>query len=244
MERMTLFVHSSTISPTCQSCLLLVAESKLPVKIKVLAYDEGERFSKDFLKLNPYHCVPTLKQEDGFVIWESHTVMRYLCDYFSDSSKEPSLIIKTCYPSNIKARARVNQLLDYRHCKLYPSILKATMPFLGYEAPVSQQVAESTRKQLHEELERFSSVYLREEGKYAGGFHHPTIADFSIVPALGFTTVLKGYELPKRIQAYIKDFTKNVASYEEINKGFILKTKHLALAIEKRLSHKSQLSDD
>lgn len=60
---------------------------------------------KPFIDLNPYHCVPTIVHGD-FVLWESHAVLKYLCDAFKGNN-----FLSKVYPEDAIQRARINQLL-------------------------------------------------------------------------------------------------------------------------------------
>lgn len=52
---------------------------KIGVDLVPVNLFKGEQNSPDFLKLNPNHRVPVL-EHDGFVIWESYSIMQYLAD--------------------------------------------------------------------------------------------------------------------------------------------------------------------
>lgn len=38
----------------------------------------GVKHTPDFLAMNPHGRVPVIKDVDGTVVWESHTILRYL----------------------------------------------------------------------------------------------------------------------------------------------------------------------
>lgn len=60
--------------------------------------------SPAFLALNPNGLVPVL-QDDDFVLWESNTIIRYLAAQYGSGE---------LYPSSPRARARVDQWLDWQ----------------------------------------------------------------------------------------------------------------------------------
>jgi len=75
-----------------------------------LAYervDAGGQFgvvnTPEYRKLNPNGLVPTL-EEDGFVLWESHTIVRYLCAKHSMG--------RLC-PSDLRVRADAERWMDW-----------------------------------------------------------------------------------------------------------------------------------
>ena len=83
-----------------------------------LAYDRidaGMQFGKNneaaYLAMNPNGRVPTLVDGD-FVLWESNSVMRYLCMAHGQNS--------AIYPQNPQARAAVDRWLDWTLSTLQP----------------------------------------------------------------------------------------------------------------------------
>lgn len=58
----------------------------------------------EFLKLNPNAMVPVIQDED-FVLWESNSIIRYLATRYGDES---------LYPVEARARARVDQWIDWQ----------------------------------------------------------------------------------------------------------------------------------
>ncbi|MGH8686212.1 MAG: glutathione S-transferase family protein [Burkholderiales bacterium] len=75
-----------------------------------LAYertDAGGQFgvvnTPEYRTMNPNGLVPTI-DEDGFILWESHTIVRYLCAKHSPG--------KLC-PSDLRARADAERWMDW-----------------------------------------------------------------------------------------------------------------------------------
>ena len=77
--------------------------------------DAGMAFGKnnepEYLAMNPNGRVPTLVDGD-YVLWESNSVMRYLCMAYGKGSP--------IYPSAPKARASVDRWLDWTLSTLQP----------------------------------------------------------------------------------------------------------------------------
>ena len=69
--------------------------------------DAGGQFgvvnSPEYRKLNPNGLVPTI-DEDGFVLWESHTIVRYLCARHSMG--------RLC-PQDLRVRADAERWMDW-----------------------------------------------------------------------------------------------------------------------------------
>ena len=74
----------------------------------------GKQYTPEFLKLNPNSKVPAI-DDDGFVLWESQAIMRYLADKHQ---------AHTWYPTDPKARAYVEGWLDWNQTRLGPEAAK------------------------------------------------------------------------------------------------------------------------
>ncbi|MCC8952623.1 glutathione S-transferase family protein [Bradyrhizobium sp. Pear77] len=98
-------------SVNVQKVLWCLAELDLPYQ----RIDAGMQFGKndqpDYLAMNPNGRVPTLVDGD-YVLWESNSVMRYLCMAYGQSSP--------VYPRAPKARAAVDRWLDWTLSTLQP----------------------------------------------------------------------------------------------------------------------------
>lgn len=77
--------------------------------------DAGMQFGKnhepDYLAMNPNGRIPTLVDGD-YVLWESNSVMRYLCMAYGQTSP--------IYPPDAKRRAAVDRWLDWTLSTLQP----------------------------------------------------------------------------------------------------------------------------
>jgi glutathione S-transferase len=75
--------------------------------LKYERVDAGMQFgvtkTPEYLKMNPNSLVPTI-EDDGFVLWESHTIVRYLAAKHG---------MGTLCPSDLKARADVERWMDW-----------------------------------------------------------------------------------------------------------------------------------
>jgi glutathione S-transferase len=71
----------------------------------------GQTKDPFYLAMNPNSLVPTLEEEDGFTLWESNSVVRYL------AGKHGGL-----EPSDPKIRARASQWMDWQLSVMGPAI--------------------------------------------------------------------------------------------------------------------------
>ena len=79
----------------------------------------GEHLTPEFLRLNPFGLIPVI-DDDGFVLRESHAILRYL------ASKHDR---RDLYPHDLRLRALLEAWMDWAATDLYAP----TRPvFLGY----------------------------------------------------------------------------------------------------------------
>lgn len=75
--------------------------------------DAGAQFGRtdtpEYRAMNPLGVVPTL-EEDGFTLFESNAILRYLCNAYAPSS--------AFYPAAPRARAEVDAWLDFQQTAL------------------------------------------------------------------------------------------------------------------------------
>src|SRR5205085_11661786 len=64
--------------------------------------EHGVTKTPQYMSMNPNSLVPTI-DDDGFVLWESHTIVRYLCAKHSAG---------TLWPTDLRARADAERWMD------------------------------------------------------------------------------------------------------------------------------------
>ena len=83
--------------------------------------DIGGPFGKNkepaYLAMNPNGLVPTLEEEDGFLLWESNSIVRYLA-----AKHDKNGVIE---PKDLKARGLANQWMDWQLSVVGPAIFQA-----------------------------------------------------------------------------------------------------------------------
>jgi glutathione S-transferase len=89
-------------STTCRPIILFCSENRIPVDYVLVDLFSDENRSEIYTRLNPNQAVPVL-EDNGFVLTESSAILKYLAD-ITDSP---------AYPKDLKARARVNEVMDF-----------------------------------------------------------------------------------------------------------------------------------
>jgi glutathione S-transferase len=101
-------VHLDPISTTSRPVLLFLAEHDVPADVVVVSLFEQAHLAPQYAALNPNKCVPTLEDGD-FVLAESSAILKYLADKIGSPA----------YPTELKARARVNEAMDWLSTGFY-----------------------------------------------------------------------------------------------------------------------------
>jgi glutathione S-transferase len=104
---MKLYMHP--LSNTSRPVRLFVAEHQLPVEEQVVDLFTGEHYKEPYVLMNPNHMVPML-EDGGFRLGESSAILKYLADEFELDAE---------YPKDLKARAHVNELMDWFNTQFY-----------------------------------------------------------------------------------------------------------------------------
>lgn len=103
---MKLYMHP--VSTTSRPIRLLIAEKGLAVDEEVVDLFSGAHHQEPYLSLNPNQMVPML-EDDGLRLTESSAILKYLADKFDLPE----------YPKELRARARVNEAMDWFNANLY-----------------------------------------------------------------------------------------------------------------------------
>jgi glutathione S-transferase len=121
---MTLALYDLPGSPNARKVRLLAAELGIPYRR--VEVDQGKLQSREYLRLNPNGMVPTIN-EDGFVLWESAAILKYL------AAKHPE---RGLLPSGQKDLATVDQWLFWFTAHVEPALdqlawERRIKPYLG-----------------------------------------------------------------------------------------------------------------
>jgi glutathione S-transferase len=113
-----LVIHGRKNSSNVQKLTWLCGELGLNYTRLDVGGPFGGNKTPDYLAMNPMGLVPCLVDGD-FVLWESNTIMRYIAATQGGEGY---------YPAEAKARAKVDQWLDWTLSAAFPAITPA---FLG-----------------------------------------------------------------------------------------------------------------
>ncbi len=99
-------------SPNVQKVIWACEELGARYAMKHVGGASGGTDAPDYLARNPNGRVPTI-EDDGFVLWESHAILRYL------AGKDPD---KRLTSDDLRVRALIDQWMDWQCAHLAPAI--------------------------------------------------------------------------------------------------------------------------
>ena len=102
-------------SANVQKVMWAVGEIGLPHERIDIAGPFGKNREPAYLAMNPNGLVPTLEEEDGFLLWESNTIVRYL------AAKHRAGVLE---PADLHTRAHASQWMDWQLSVAGPAIFE------------------------------------------------------------------------------------------------------------------------
>src|SRR5215475_7076823 len=100
-------------SSNVQKVMWAIGEMKLPHERIDIGGPFGKNKDAPYLAMNPNGLVPTLEEEDGWMLWESNSVVRYL------AAKHKSSVLE---PADLRIRAHAHKWMDWQLSVLSPAI--------------------------------------------------------------------------------------------------------------------------
>src|SRR5215211_6303170 len=95
-------LYCDPVSTTSRPVMLFAAQENIPLVLEHVDLMSGGHMAPAYLALNPNGIVPFLVDGD-FGLGESSAILKYLADKVGSAA----------YPRELKARARVNEALDW-----------------------------------------------------------------------------------------------------------------------------------
>jgi glutathione S-transferase len=175
-----LVLHDNPISSNALKVRFLLAELGLPYERRTVPL--GRPRPAAYLALNPVGGVPAL-QEDGFVVSESHAILRYLATHEGRDD---------LYPAAPRERAVVDEFLERFATGIRAAFFRHEVPALGYSrdkggfgavAP-DPAAAAAAEREIQPAL-RLLDGLVEPSATVLGRF---TIADCALAPVLHRTT--------------------------------------------------------
>lgn len=102
--------YSSNVIPV----IWTVNELGLEYQLQLAGGSFGRLDTDDYLTINPNRMIPALRDGD-FSLWESHAIVRYLCDRYSQGD--------LC-PADPRQRAIADQWMEWSGTRAFPPVIQ------------------------------------------------------------------------------------------------------------------------
>ena len=182
---MGLLLYDNPVSSNALKARLMLAEVGLPYERITVPFDLPR---PDWYRaLNPVGGIPAL-DDDGFVLAESHAILRYL----ADREERHDL-----YPADLRGRAEVDEFLDRWALTFRPAFFRHESPALGFVPGKGMLGGPPRPDALPEVVEAIApTLQLLDDLVDRSGFAlgRFTIADVAAAPIL-FRTTKTGLDL-------------------------------------------------
>ncbi|CAG0898618.1 unnamed protein product [Cyprideis torosa] len=200
-------LYTLPLSPPCRAVLLTAKALDVDVNEILCDPRTGETRTPEFLKMNPCHQIPTMK-DGNLVIGESRAIMMYLANKYGEKCLG-------LYPNCPEERAVVDNLLFFD--------MGLTSRYTGFYRPIifgdAKAIDDSAKASTQEGLELLEALLTSRGGPWAAG-EKMTIADHALIASVSSIHVHKKYfnfdKLPK-VQEWMKLCETKMKDYSIAN---------------------------
>ncbi|XP_037514398.1 glutathione S-transferase 1 [Rhipicephalus sanguineus] len=192
-------------SPPCATVRMLAKHIGVDLELKTVDTFKKEQFAPEYLKLNPFHKIPTLS-DDGFIVYESSAICYYLLRKHAPESE--------LYPDCPRVRAHIDQALATISSTIQPHYFEFFKPRF-YE--LTKPTAEDMEQFEENVIKGFEHVLG--DGNYVLG-DKLSLADLSLVAHLTIVLevpFLNAEKYPK-LKAYYNRLKAQLPYFEEVNR--------------------------
>ncbi|KAL5522171.1 hypothetical protein ACEPAF_2028 [Sanghuangporus sanghuang] len=183
---MVVKVHGFPVSGATRAVTLTLQELGVPYELVIVNVKDGEHKSAEYLEnMHPFGQIPVLVDEDGFTLFESRAIARYLvAKYGPDSGLAPK---------ELKKNALFEQAMSIESSDFAPYAgglgSEVMKPMRGLE--VSQERVSEYTSTLEQKLKVYDKILSKQ--KYLAG-NEITLADLLHLPLGNFITERAGFK--------------------------------------------------
>jgi len=125
-------------SSNVQKVMWLIGELDLPHEHIRAGGSFGLTQSAEFLAMNPHGRVPVIKDSDGTIVWESHSILRYLAARYGSPR---------FWSDDAGQRSQADRWMDWSQSTLQPAFLTGVF-WAFYRTPEALRNAKSIEENL------------------------------------------------------------------------------------------------
>ena len=154
-----------------QKVMWTIGELDLAHERKDVGGPFGGLDTADYGALNPNRRIPTLVDEDGTTIWESHAIVRYIAARYGGG---------TLWPEDPAARAGADRWLDWMQTTLLPNLAPVFLGLIRTPAEQRDMARIERAARAMGETWRILDAHLEGEGKSFVAADALTIGDIAV----------------------------------------------------------------
>lgn len=194
-------LYFTEASPPCRTIVLLADLLHIKIELVTTSPKKGETSSPSFIKMNPQHVVPTLVDDDGYIIWESRAIAKYLVGKYASNDN--------LYPTDFYKRLEVDKILDF---DLGTVFRRSTDYFVT--VLLTGKFDPSKKPKVDDAMNVLNTILERNQFGFVAG-ENMTIADISLLTIVSSLEVT-GYDFSNftKIPAWLKKVKNLIPTYE------------------------------
>jgi glutathione S-transferase len=209
---MKLYMHP--VSTACRPVLLFAADNKISMNEELVDLMTGAHMQPAYAAINPNCLVPLLEDGD-FKLTESSAILKYLADKIGSPA----------YPKDLKARAKVNEVMDWVNSQFYREwgynlCYPQLFPHLKRRSDEAQAATlEVGRENTKRWLKVFNDYWLGDNKTYLCG-NALTIADYFAVGIVTLGELIDVDFTPYPNVTRWLNTMKKLPSWAKVNEAF------------------------
>ena len=171
--------------PYCKPIYYFVRKTNLSHEAIHVNLAKKEQFSPEFVKINPFSKVPAVIEQNGYILFESSTILRYLCNTRD--------VPDHWYPKDPQKRAQVDLFFDWYQVgsRMIARYYVSKNPLMYRNMVLN---SEEVKKESDNALAELERVFLRDRKFLAGD--EISLADIQMLFFFGQMEVV-GYDISK-----------------------------------------------
>jgi glutathione S-transferase len=204
-------LHGAPLSTCTRRVALIAKERNVPYEVVVVDFSKGEHKAPGYLQRQPFGQVPYIIQDDGFELYESRAIGRYLATLGSGAE---------LIPKDPKAHAKFEQAASIEYAQFDPLVSgiakeKIFKPRFGQET--NEKLVQELATQLENKLDAYEAILGKQ--KYLAG-NEVTLADLYHLPygSMVFDLGYGGIDKRPNVQRWWKDISSR-PSWQAVKGG-------------------------
>lgn len=165
----TFKLYYDIVSPYSRPLVYFARKNNLPHELVIVSLAKVEQRAPEYLNINPFGKIPAIMEQDGFVVHESSTILRYLCNTRD--------VADHWYPKDPRKRVQIDTFFDWFQpaTKIFLAFIFHTLPMFAKKFPSFGDPLEN----LEATLKEMEDTFLKNR-KYLTG-DEISIADLQIM---------------------------------------------------------------